>query len=147
MKTNSPPHVHWYGPTCMLGALLAGILLALGHHIYYATLDENEVPAGDHDLRLFSVSRQQATAAVGTAFAFAVRSALVLAISSAYVQLFWLRLVAKSKKASGIARHQRSIFRPAERVHPRKRITLAAIPSPVYHRVSDVVSCNGLIQT
>lgn len=82
----------------MLGALLAGILLALGHHIYYATLDENEVPAGDHNLRLFSVSRQQVTAAVGTAFAFAVRSALVLAISSAYVQLFWLRLVAKSKK-------------------------------------------------
>lgn len=62
----------------MLGALFAGMILALGHHMYYAKLDEQEVPPGDHDLRLFLVSKQQMTAATGTAFAFAVRSALVL---------------------------------------------------------------------
>jgi hypothetical protein len=82
----------------MLGALLAGILLALGHHLYYDNLDSQEVPPGDHNLQLFFVSKQQVNAAIGTAFAFAVKSALALAISSAYVQLFWIRLVASSHR-------------------------------------------------
>jgi hypothetical protein len=88
--------VHWLGPATMLLALTTGVLLAVAHHLFYRSLHEHEVPSGDYEVALFAASRQQTNTAIGTALAFAVRSALALAVSSAFVQLFWIRLGATS---------------------------------------------------
>jgi hypothetical protein len=73
----------------MLLALFAGIALALGHHLFYQRLDGALVPAGSYDLAVRTVSRQQFNTGVGTAFAFLVKAALTIAVSIAYVQVFW----------------------------------------------------------
>lgn len=31
-------HIHWLSPTLMIGTFLAGVLLAVGHHLYYQSL-------------------------------------------------------------------------------------------------------------
>jgi hypothetical protein len=46
------------------------------------------------------ISKQQSNTAIGTAFAFAVKTCLVLAVSTAYVQLFWKSLVHQSSSKS-----------------------------------------------
>lgn len=79
--------IHWLAPSSMLGALLAGILLALGHHLFYQRLDGTV--ANTAGILGSDVSRQQASIAIGTAFAFLVKASLVYAVTIAYVQIFW----------------------------------------------------------
>jgi hypothetical protein len=85
--------IYWLAPVSMLAALLAGIAFAAGHHAFYNYLNDREVPSGDYSM---NVSKQQTNAALGTAFAFAVKTCLVLAVSTAYVQIFWKHLTARS---------------------------------------------------
>lgn len=79
--------IHWFTPTCMLGYLIAGALFATGHHLFYLRLNGTEVSTTPY-LGL-PVSHQEVSIAIGTAFAFLAKAALVLAMSLAYVQLFW----------------------------------------------------------
>lgn len=69
--------------------VLAGVSLAIDHHLYYSSLDGNEVPEIEWNLLGGRVSKQQLNTAAGTAMAFMVKAFLVLAISTAYVQGFW----------------------------------------------------------
>lgn len=94
--------IHWFGLVSMLAALFAGIAFALGHHFFYDRLDGEEIPAGNYTMGLHnsSISKQQSNTAIGTAFAFAVKTCLVLAVSTAYVQLFWKSLVHQSSSKS-----------------------------------------------
>ncbi|KAK4565307.1 hypothetical protein LTR86_003924 [Recurvomyces mirabilis] len=90
--------LHWMAPTGMVLGLAVGILLAAGHHLFYASLSGTEAPTGT----LFSVigadvSRQQLNTAVGTAFAFLVKSALMITVSIAFAQAFW-RAIRTSKR-------------------------------------------------
>lgn len=87
-------NIHWFGPVSMLAALLAGLALALGHHFFYKKLDGTEVPSGSYKVSDYDsgISRQQSYFTLGTAFAFTVKTCLVLAVSTAYVQLFWKSL-------------------------------------------------------
>jgi hypothetical protein len=67
-------------------------LFALGHHLFYSSLDGK--PAGavleEYSVLGVHMSDQQFNTAVGTAFAFLVRALLVVSISVAYLQiLFW----------------------------------------------------------
>ncbi|KAK5155826.1 hypothetical protein LTS14_005392 [Recurvomyces mirabilis] len=85
-------------PTGMVLGLVVGILLAAGHHLFYASLSGTEAPTGT----LFSVigadvSRRQLNTAVGTAFAFLVKSALMITVSIAFAQAFW-RAIRTSKR-------------------------------------------------
>ncbi|KAI1267822.1 hypothetical protein F5Y18DRAFT_376617 [Xylariaceae sp. FL1019] len=80
--------IHWLVPTSIISGLLGGVLLATGHHFYYhsldgATAESYWLVAG------YRIPDQQFTLAIGTAFAFVVRSFLLFAISAAYVQMFW----------------------------------------------------------
>jgi len=94
--------IHWFGPVSMLAALFAGIGFALGHHFFYGRLDGKEIPAGNYTMGDYNsgISRQQSNTAVGTALAFAVKTCLVLAVSTAYVQLFWKSLIQQSSSQS-----------------------------------------------
>jgi len=73
----------------MISALLAGVVFAVGHHLFYHGLAGHAV--SDHYGKGFgsSVSAQEINIAIGTAFAFLVRACLVLAVSTAYIQAFW----------------------------------------------------------
>ena len=73
----------------MLGSLAAGISLAIGHHILYSRLAGHEAPSGNYAFGIFTYSRQEANIQFGTALAFLVKAALVLAVATAYIQLFW----------------------------------------------------------
>jgi hypothetical protein len=65
--------ITWIQPTWMVLFVLFGILLALGHHLYYDSL--NGITAG-------SASRQQWPIRFGTAFAYLVTSCLNAAVGS-----------------------------------------------------------------
>jgi hypothetical protein len=52
----------------MVTSLFLGILLTLGHHLFYNSLDGKLVGASDHVIR--GVTRQQLNFTLGTLFAF-----------------------------------------------------------------------------
>jgi len=94
--------VYWAAPATMVTALLAGLLLALGHHGFYASLEGSEAPTGYYSCAMINVSRQQFNTAVGTLFASLVKATLALAVSTAYVQAFW-RSARTSKKGESLS--------------------------------------------
>lgn len=76
--------------------------MAMGHHLFYASLNGREAPTQTWTIVDTDISRQQLNTAVGTAFAFVVKSALCIAVSLAFVQAFW-RAVQTSKKGPTLA--------------------------------------------
>ncbi|KAE9376403.1 hypothetical protein N431DRAFT_462240 [Stipitochalara longipes BDJ] len=96
---SKPPRnvVQWGVPTSkqirMIGCVLLGIFLALGHHLFFSSLNTTVVG---------STSRQQWAIAFGTAFAFLVASFLGLAVSSAYTQFIWTYLRKNTLSLKGI---------------------------------------------
>lgn len=79
--------IHWFVPTMMVGGLVTGTLLSIGHHLFYRNLDHN--PVSDGAFLNSPVSKQQANIAIGTAFAFMVKASLVFAVGLAFIQIFW----------------------------------------------------------
>jgi hypothetical protein len=69
----------------MLVSLLLGMLLSLGHHLFYHSLDGKPVP--DHAIH--GIARQQLNLAVGTLYAFLVKAFLAVAVTTAYTQILW----------------------------------------------------------
>jgi len=73
--------MHWQAPTTIMLSYAASLAFAIGHHVFYKSLDQLPV-----DENLFD---QQTNIAIGTAFAFLFRANLVLATCTAYWQVFW----------------------------------------------------------
>lgn len=90
--------VHWVAVTTTLGSLIAGLAFMLAHHLFYQSLHGNVV--SDHPPFGFEVSQQQLNVAVGTAFAFLAKACLVIAISVAFVQIFWHAISAQCMEAA-----------------------------------------------
>jgi len=72
----------------MVGSLLLGTLLAVGHHMYYASM--NGHPVGQSRLQ------QETYVAAGVAFTFLVRAFILLAVGIAFTQLFWHDLLTQT---------------------------------------------------
>jgi hypothetical protein len=70
----------WQVPTTMVGFLLLGGAMAVGHHYFYLSLDGTTTPDN------FS---QQLNIAYGTAFAFVAKACMIAAVVSAYTQYIW----------------------------------------------------------
>lgn len=87
-----PTKIHWAVPATTLSSLLVGVALALGHHLFYATLDGRSAPTDSYVVVGANISRQQLNTAVGTAFAFLVKAALALSVGISYTQIFWRRV-------------------------------------------------------
>ncbi|KAL9032237.1 MAG: hypothetical protein Q9180_006614 [Flavoplaca navasiana] len=83
------PQIHWFAPSLMVASLLVGILLAVGHHLFYASLDRQRAVTTleNYGFLGMQVSIQQINTAVGTAFAFLVKACLMLSVSIAYFQI------------------------------------------------------------
>ncbi|KAF2716058.1 hypothetical protein K431DRAFT_30342 [Polychaeton citri CBS 116435] len=94
--------IHWVIPTNSTLAFLSGCLLALGHHLFYESLNGEIVATGSYHVANSTVSKQQFNIAVGTAFAFIVKSMLAMAITVAYTQLFW-RVLRKADRGVRLA--------------------------------------------
>lgn len=94
--------IHWMAPATMVGAVTAGMLFAMGHHLFYASLAESKAPNKSYSIMGADVSRQQLNTAVGTAFGFLVKSFLTIAVSIAFVQALW-RVIRVSKEGSTLA--------------------------------------------
>ena len=97
-KSNAPASamkrkIPWQAPTTINLALLAGLLFAVGHHLFYRHLDGQQVASEDVRLLGSNISPQQLNVAIGTAFAFLVKASLVTAVSTAYLQLLWRALL------------------------------------------------------
>jgi hypothetical protein len=73
--------VHWQAPTVIVLSFAVSLALAVGHHLFYASLDH--IPVEDN---AFS---QQTNIAIGTGFAFLFRACLAIATCTAYWQVFW----------------------------------------------------------
>ncbi|CAK1366675.1 hypothetical protein CB0940_10068 [Cercospora beticola] len=69
---------HWLAPTVLVTSFLAGVALAIGHHLYYQSL-EGVSPEG----------RQYNPVTIGTAIVFMVRTTLIITVTTAYWQVFW----------------------------------------------------------
>ena len=76
-------------PAIMYASLLSGVLLAAGHHFFYAHLAGDDAPSGYYSIAGRDVPKQRFNTAVGTTFAFLVKAALALSVWIAYTQLFW----------------------------------------------------------
>jgi hypothetical protein len=73
----------------MLGALLTGAILAVGHHLFYQSLDGTAASVETYSVLGANISKQELNIAVGTALAFLVKASLVFSISISSIQLFW----------------------------------------------------------
>lgn len=93
--------IHWYSPAVALCMLLAGIMFAIGHHLFYQGLDGCETPAGSFSLGFAEYSRQQAIIQGGTALAFLTHLCLTTSVFVSYAQLFW-RSALHQKSQTGI---------------------------------------------
>lgn len=85
----------------MVASLIVGFLFALGHHLFYASLDRQRAATTleHYGILGMNVSIQQFNTAVGTAFAFLVRASLMLSIAIAYFQIFMWSVVSHEKRA------------------------------------------------
>lgn len=91
---------HWRAPVVMVSSLLVGTALALGHHAFYASLAGSSVGSDPIDIAGWMTTQQQINIAIGTAFAFVVKASLILACSTAYIQLLFKAINRTSFKLS-----------------------------------------------
>ena len=89
--------IHWWTPCLMMLSLVSGILFALGHHLFYNSRVNKAISTDDYIIMGTRHPGQQVNIAVGTAFAFLVKAAFILAVSTAYYQVFWKMAKQKSK--------------------------------------------------
>lgn len=83
--------INWQQPTFMCSMLLCGLILAIGHHVYYHSLSGS--PAGD-------ATRQAWSIRFGTAFAFLVVACFKAITVSALGQYLWSVVRSKCLKIS-----------------------------------------------
>jgi hypothetical protein len=92
--------IHLQAPTTVILALIAGTLFAVGHHIFYNSLDGQPAPNDNYSILGSHVSTQQVNIAGGTALAFLVKACLVTAIGAAYAQLFWRAVLRRTPEVT-----------------------------------------------
>lgn len=114
--------IYWVTPSTIASAFLIGLLLICGHHLFYTRLAGRPAPPGYYQFAVGRVSKQQLNTAVGTAFAFLVRSTLALAVAASYTQVLW-RVLKTSTKGARLADVD-AAFSMLQNVLGRFRLTL-----------------------
>ncbi|RSM19573.1 hypothetical protein CDV31_001460 [Fusarium ambrosium] len=88
--TSTDIKIHWYHPSLMAVPWLAGFALAVGHHVYYASIDGKDA------------EDQRWVICVGTGFAFLVKARFAANLGIAIKQLVWTMLRRRSMSLRGI---------------------------------------------
>lgn len=85
--------IHWRVPSFMIATCVTGIAVAVGHHLYYSSLDGRivvDLTSVDSKWSLDAVrNSQEWKIRFGTIFAFSVQTLLSSAVSTAYEQEVW----------------------------------------------------------
>ncbi|KAF2800080.1 hypothetical protein K505DRAFT_229565 [Melanomma pulvis-pyrius CBS 109.77] len=115
-------HIHWQTPAITVAFFIAGLLAALGHHVFYARLDGK--PATEQLIMI----------RYGTALAFFVKSMLVGCVILCYRQRIWHTFRTKAMTMSAIdglfsATEDPSQFFNWEMIRNGKLATLMALTS------------------
>lgn len=78
----------------MVGALVAGIACAIGHHFFYGSLANKATLSSDLTIpgTSMSTSKQKVNIAIGTGFAFLFQAFTTSSIGASYIQIFWKTL-------------------------------------------------------
>ncbi|USP72759.1 hypothetical protein yc1106_00033 [Curvularia clavata] len=96
MKMKGYIQTTWWTSFLIIGAFAFGLLFALGHHLFYQSLDGN--PTSDSEQHGTQHLGQQINIAIGTLFAFLAKAAFILSITTTYYQVFW-RAVKKNTQS------------------------------------------------
>jgi hypothetical protein len=83
----------------MLGLLVSGVGLALGHYFYFHSLEGTIVIPSKG---LYDLHDQEWHARFGTAIAFLVKTCFAAAVAIAYKQVAWLNMRSKAHSVSGL---------------------------------------------
>jgi len=81
--------IHWKAPVLMVGLLIAGITIAVGHHILNSHFDGSPVQTPAEGASKFIT--QRLIGRYGTALAFAAKTTLAGAVGVAYKQHIWTK--------------------------------------------------------
>lgn len=81
--------IYWLAPTTVAVAFSAGVLFALGHHLFYSNLNGRFVSDDQYNVLGTQISRQSINLTAGIAFSYLVNFSLATAVATAYVQVFW----------------------------------------------------------
>lgn len=73
----------------MLSSVVVALCIAIEHDLFYRALDGRPVSSRSFKIAGWTTSTQQMNIAAGTAFAFLFSTALTIANSLAYMQLFF----------------------------------------------------------
>lgn len=92
-------HISLRTPISMLGLFASGILVAIGHHLFYTRLDGSVVRSTDDGSQYLT---QIWIIRYGTAFAFLAKALLASAVVVAYKQHMWINLRARVNTVSTI---------------------------------------------
>ncbi|KAK2599998.1 hypothetical protein QQS21_005300 [Conoideocrella luteorostrata] len=92
-RTGQQAHVHWLVPFLMIGGLVCGIALSLGHHFLYNSWDGQIVQSKD---------QQEWVLRIGTGLAFLIKVFLTSAAGFAYTQFLWHTLKSREVSIEGI---------------------------------------------
>ncbi|KAG9696323.1 hypothetical protein KCU95_g3523, partial [Aureobasidium melanogenum] len=91
---------HWRALCILYGSLLASIAFAVGHHLHNQKLN-NTVVSTTNDLAIGTwtgVSSQNFNTAIGNTLASLFRTFLSITVTTAYCQIFWHALKARSTR-------------------------------------------------
>lgn len=92
--------LHWRALCILYGSLLASIAFAVGHHFYYHNLN-NGIVSTENDLAIGTwagMSSQNFNTAIGNTLASLFRTFLSITVTTAYCQIVWQALKARSTK-------------------------------------------------
>jgi hypothetical protein len=80
-------------PIALAFSASLGVAFAIGHHVFYNSLDDKAIPNSQYNvLGTYSISEQQINLAAGNVFAFITKYWLSLAVSTAFQQIVWRKL-------------------------------------------------------
>lgn len=85
--------IGWQTPALVIGFFLSGVLLIVGHHVYYNSLNGTPVK---------SATQQTWAIRIGTGLAFLIKALFVAAIGIAVAQQAWSTLRRKGVSLRGI---------------------------------------------
>lgn len=80
-------------PSALAFSASLGVVFAVGHHVFYNSLDDKAAPNTQYNvLGTYSITRQQINLAAGNVLAFVTKYWLSRAVSIAFQQIAWRKL-------------------------------------------------------
>ncbi|KAJ8127806.1 hypothetical protein O1611_g5831 [Lasiodiplodia mahajangana] len=100
--SKSTASIHFLAPTAIVTAFLAAVVLAVGHHLFYRSLNGTPVLSAARATGVINASPQKINITVGNIFSTLVGVCLSISVSTSYMQLVWASIKVRSEKLSRI---------------------------------------------